>query len=65
MLRVTVAPASCLSAILSPVTPASLEPLNLALGFVFQTIITTAAFSSLMAAWRHLSSRFHRPISQA
>lgn len=65
MLRVTVAPASCLSAILSPVTPASLEPLNLALGFVFQTIITTVAFSSLMAAWRHLSSRFHRPISQA
>jgi hypothetical protein len=64
MLRVTIAPASSLSAILSPVTPATLAPLNLALGFAFQTIITTVAFSGLLAAWRLLASRFRRPASQ-
>jgi ABC-type iron transport system FetAB permease component len=64
MLRVTIAPASSLSAILSPVTPATLAPLNLALGFAFQTIITTVAFSGLLSAWRLLASRFRRPASQ-
>jgi hypothetical protein len=64
MLRVTIAPASSLSAILSPVCPASLAPLNLALSFIFQTIITTVAFSGLLAAWRHLASRF-RPSTPA